>query len=103
MALIKCKKHGFCGAQLVSEKVAEYIKAGIQSSDDVIILITMLFDDIELPGVFFGSEMVDIGLSLNGRFDEGVLRLDHEVDAENFIGMLTPVCIDCLNESTSRV
>lgn len=102
MSLLKCKKHGFRGGQLVSEKIAESIKNGIQS-DDVIILITMQFDDVEFPGVFLGSELVDLGLKLNGRVDEGVLRLENEVDAESFIGMLSPVCIDCLNESTSRV
>lgn len=91
MPLMQCERHGWHGAELATEAVLDHVERN-HSDPKEIVLLDLIWDDIEFPMVALRSELPLLHTTLI----EGSLRVVQEEEFNDILGRLKPICAKCL-------
>ncbi|MET3494724.1 hypothetical protein [Variovorax boronicumulans] len=91
MPLMQCEKHGWHGAELVTEAVINDIEKSYFAPREIVFL-NLIWDEIEFPIVALKLELP----LPNTTLIDGSLHVVQEEELNEILGSLKPMCAECL-------
>ena len=91
MPLMQCERHGWHGAELVTEAARNHVENDHPDPKEIV-LLDLIWDEVEFPMTALKSELP----LPNTTLIDGSLRVLQEAEFNDILGKLKPMCAKCL-------